>query len=128
MLDHISVPVSNLKISAAFYEKTLRVLGYRKIKDFGNAVSFGTSHEHPGSFDPGGDFWLYQSASAPCKAVHFAFSASSQDAVSAFHQAGIAAGATDNGQPGLREHYHPDYYAAFLIDPDGYNIEAVHHN
>ncbi len=128
MLDHLSIPVSDIKISSAFYEKTLAPLGYHKIKDFGDAVSFGQHHHEEGSFDPGGDFWIYQAQTAPSKAVHFAFSAPSADVVQAFYEAGIFAGGKDNGAPGFREHYHAGYFAAFLHDPDGYNIEAVFHD
>lgn len=127
MLDHLSIPVSDIKTSSAFYEKTLAPLGYHKIKDFGDAVSFGQHHSGGGSFDPGGDFWIYQAQAASCKAVHFAFSAPSAEDVRAFYEAGLLAGGKDNGAPGLRAHYHAGYFAAFLHDPDGYNIEAVFH-
>jgi catechol 2,3-dioxygenase-like lactoylglutathione lyase family enzyme len=71
------------------------------------------------------DFWLAQS-DAPTSA-HVAFRAADRAAVGAFHAAALAAGATDNGAPGLRERYHPGYYGAFVLDPDGNNVEAVHH-
>lgn len=127
MLDHLSIPVSDIDRSKSFYQKTLNPLGYKLIKDMGKVVSFGIEDGPLSSREPGGEFWIYQGKATPCLAVHFAFSAASRHLVDEFYHAAIAAGGTDNGKPGLREHYHPHYYAAFVSDPDGYNIEAVFH-
>ena len=91
-----------------------------------DAVSFGVREGHGKSTDPGGDFWLSKNTPMEPRA-HFAFNSASRHDVDAFFAAGIAAGGTKNGAPGLRTDYHPHYYAAFVLDPDGYNIEAVCH-
>lgn len=128
MLDHVSIPVTDIHRSRQFYEQALTPLGYRLIHDFGHAVSFGVREGYGASSDPGGEFWIYQGENkAPCLAVHFAFSAVSREVVDVFHQSALAAGGKDNGAPGIRAHYHAHYYAAFIHDPDGYNIEAVCH-
>ncbi|MGE0667684.1 MAG: VOC family protein [Sphingomonadales bacterium] len=131
MIDHFSLPVSNLRTSKPFYEAVLGVLGYASLQaqlfDGYSAFGFGD--------DPDGEppFWIGgPSEAAPDKTVspigqHVAFAARSRAMVHAFHAAGLAAGGTDNGAPGLRPHYHADYYAAFLLDPDGHRIEAVCH-
>ncbi len=127
MLDHLSIPVSDIHLSRQFYESALKPLGYCLIKDFNHAVSFGVLEGYGKSSDPGGEFWIYQGKALPCTAAHFAFSAATREIVDAFYLAAIAAGGQDNGKPGIREHYHAHYYAAFVRDPDGYNIEAVFH-
>ncbi|MCX8996434.1 VOC family protein [Rhizobiaceae bacterium BDR2-2] len=122
MLDHLSVAVSDIGRSKAFYTAALATLGYRPLKDFGDAVGFSDGK----GTDPGGDFWIVEKKpSLPLP--HFAFSAATREEVDAFFAAAIAAGGGDNGPPGIRQAYHPHYYAAFVIDPDGYNIEAVCH-
>lgn len=123
MLDHLSIAVSNITRSKAFYTAVLATLGYRPQKDFGDAVGFS---DGKGS-DPGGDFWIVEKAPA-MPLPHFAFSAATREEVDAFHAAAIAAGGTENGPPGIRQAYHPHYYATFVVDPDGYNIEAVCHS
>ncbi|MCW2475670.1 MULTISPECIES: VOC family protein [unclassified Symbiopectobacterium] len=127
MLDHLSVPVTDIDRSRQFYESALAPLGYRLIKDFNHAISFGVLEGYGKSSDPGGEFWIYQGKALPCPATHFAFSAETRDVVDAFYHAAIAAGGQDNGKPGIRDLYHAHYYAAFVRDPDGYNIEAVFH-
>ena len=127
VLDHLSIPVRDITRSRQFYETALKPLGYRLIKDMSFAVSFAVMEGYGQSSDPGGEVWSYQSKGEPCPAVHFAFSAASREHVEAFFAAATAAGGIDNGPPGLRPHYHQDYYAAFVHDPDGYNIEAVYH-
>ena len=122
MIDHTGINVSNLEASKAFYRAALAPLGYTLRLEFENAAGFG---ETAGS-DPGGDFWI-SSGTPFSPRSHIAFHARSEEEVAAFHAAALAAGATDNGAPGLRAHYHPRYYAAFVLDPDGYNIEAVYH-
>lgn len=122
MIDHTGINVADLAFSKAFYLQALAPLGYTVKLELKNAVGFGEA----GGSDPGGDFWI--SAGTPfTPRSHIAFHAASEAQVHAFHAAALQAGARDNGAPGLRPHYHPAYYAAFVIDPDGYNIEAVFH-
>lgn len=122
MIDHTGIRVSDLARSKAFYCATLAPLGYAIRLELPRAVGFGS----PGTRDPGGDFWISQGAAFTPRS-HIAFRAASEAEVRAFHAAALAAGAQDNGPPGLRPHYHARYYAAFVLDPDGYNIEAVFH-
>jgi len=127
LLDHISLTVSDYARSRAFYEKALAPLGVKVIMEFGEACGFGREQKP--------DFWIGKGPSsfqkpehlAPITPVHLAFRARSRDEVRAFHAAALAAGATDFGAPGLRPEYHPSYYGAFALDPDGHNIEAVWH-
>jgi catechol 2,3-dioxygenase-like lactoylglutathione lyase family enzyme len=118
-LDHIALTVRDYKKSKSFYQKALEPLGYRLLMEFDeNVGGFGTE-EKP-------DFWIGQGR--PTKSpVHVAFASAQRSSVDAFHAAAIEAGGEDNGAPGLRPHYHPHYYGAFVIDPDGNNIEAVCH-
>jgi len=117
MIDHIAIKVADSKKSKAFYEQALAPLGYKVLMDFGEYVGLGSQAP---------DFWLYGGSSGT--QVHVAFSSPDRATVDAFYEAAIAAGGTDNGPPGIREQYHPNYYGAFVLDPDGYNIEAVCHN
>ena len=126
MIDHIGITVSNLNRSREFYTKSLVALGYVVVTDTPTSVGFGVIDGHGKSTDPGGDFWISE-GEPMVPPVHFAFNATSHLIVDGFFTAGMAAGGTDNGTPGLRLHFHPNYYAAFLLDPDGYNIEAVCH-
>lgn len=126
MLDHISIIVSDFARSKRFYEAVLHPLGYRLMTELPEAAGFGVSDGEGKSGDPGGDFWIARGKPVP-PLVHVAFNAASSDAVDAFHAAALAAGGRDNGAPGLRPQYHARYYAAFVFDPDGYNIEAVCH-
>jgi len=126
VIDHTGIRVSDLERSRSFYSRALAPLGYAVRRVLDQAVGFGVTAGHGRSFDPGGDFWL-GAGEALVPRSHVAFSASDRAAVDAFHAAALAAGGRDNGAPGLRPHYHPDYYAAFVLDPDGYNIEAVCH-
>ncbi len=118
MLDHLGLPISDLERSKAFFAQALAPLGYQLLVEFGGTMAgFGA--------DGKPDFWLAQGdATAP---VHVAFASPDRATVDAFHQAALAAGGQDNGAPGLRPHYHEHYYGAFVIDPDGNNIEAVCH-
>jgi catechol 2,3-dioxygenase-like lactoylglutathione lyase family enzyme len=125
MIDHTGINVSNLALSTAFYESVLATLGYAARLKFASAVGFGAKMNGRGD-DPGGDFWIAQGEPFVPRS-HLAFRADSEAQVGAFHAAALAAGAIDNGAPGWRPHYHPGYYAAFVLDPDGYNIEAVYH-
>ena len=118
MIDHIGIPATQLKRSIEFYSKALAPLGYTLIMQFeGHAAGFGIGGKP--------DFWL--GASDKSHTTHVAFRAKGRAEVRAFYEAAIAAGAKDNGPPGVREQYHPDYYGAFVLDPDGHNIEAVCH-
>jgi catechol 2,3-dioxygenase-like lactoylglutathione lyase family enzyme len=113
MYDHLGLKVKNLAKSARFYQATLAPLGH-------------VADDSGSGFGPQGApaLWLYEDAKA-AGGTHVAFSAASRAAVDAFHAAGLAAGGRDNGAAGLREDYSPTYYAAFLIDLDGNNVEAV---
>jgi catechol 2,3-dioxygenase-like lactoylglutathione lyase family enzyme len=117
VLDHVGLTVSDLAAARRFYEAALEPLGFAVVVDFGNVLGLGLE-QMP-------QFWLHEGETgAP---VHVAFHAADRSRVDAFHQAAIAAGGTDNGPPGLRPHYHASYYAAFVFDPDGNNVEAVCH-
>jgi len=126
LFDHISLPVSDFARSKAFYEKALAPLGIAPIKESGESAGFGRDDEDfwigkgPASFQKPGDL-------APITPVHIAFVAKDRAEVRAFHAAALAAGGRDFGAPGLRPQYHPNYYGAFVLDPDGNNVEAVCH-
>ena len=126
MLDHIGFPVSDYPRSRQFYLDVLAPLGYAVVMEIGAETS-GDGSRHCGfGKDSKPDFWI-GSGNPGGTRVHVAFTAKSRAAVDAFHRAALQAGAADNGAPGLRPHYHPDYYGAFVLDPDGHNIEAVFH-
>lgn len=125
MIDHLSLGVSDLARARKFYDIVLATLGYRRVMEVPDACAYGDAAGHP-------VFWigLPPPGAAPAVAVrgvHVAFAAPDRTAVEAFHRAALAEGAADNGAPGLRPQYHPDYFAAFVIDPDGHRIEAVCH-
>jgi catechol 2,3-dioxygenase-like lactoylglutathione lyase family enzyme len=123
MLDHISLTVSDVARAKAFYDPALAPLGIAVMMAFpdtGVPVSLGYGS------DGRPYFWVGAGARVS-GAVHVAFAAADRATVDAFYQAAIAAGGTDNGGPGVRAHYHPNYYGAFVLDPDGHNIEAVCH-
>ncbi len=125
MIDHTGVNVSNYGTSRAFYKKVLGAIGYELLMEFPASVTGGTD---VAGFGQGGkpDFWISQGE--PNKPpVHVAFSVHERALVDAFYAEAMAAGGRDNGAPGLRPHYHPNYYGAFVLDPDGHNIEAVCH-
>jgi catechol 2,3-dioxygenase-like lactoylglutathione lyase family enzyme len=118
MLDHIGLRTTRIKEMVAFYEKALAPLGYSKQQDFGVAAGFGNEQGTP--------LWVGE-GDGSTSAVHLAVTAADRAAVDAFYHAALEAGATDNGAPGIRAQYHPDYYGAFVIDLDGNNLEAVCH-
>jgi catechol 2,3-dioxygenase-like lactoylglutathione lyase family enzyme len=124
MIDHVGFPVSDYACSKVFYERALAPLGYVLIME----VQQNEQEAKACGFGVGGkpDFWIGGEGGLD-RAMHIAITAKDRATVDAFHQAAIAAGGTDNGAPGLRAHYHPDYYAAFVLDPDRHNIEAVCH-
>jgi catechol 2,3-dioxygenase-like lactoylglutathione lyase family enzyme len=119
MIDHVVLNVKDVAASRGFYEKALAPLGYQVLMAMPEGVGLGR--------DGKPFFWLalrepYHSG------VHVAFHCAARKAVDEFHAAALAAGGKDNGPPGLREQYHPSYYGAFVLDPDGNNIEAVCHD
>lgn len=115
-LDHVSLRVRDLDRSRAFYAAALAPLGITILFQDASAVGFGK--------DRRAQCWL-NAGGTPSGPTHIAFVAATRADVQAFHAAAVAAGGTDNGAPGLRPHYHPDYYGAFVLDPDGNNAEAV---
>ena len=127
ILDHLTINVSNYERSKAFYEKALAPLGVTAIMEFGKACGFGR--------DGKPDFWMgngvasYQTPEQTknITPIHVSFAARSRAEVDAFHAAALAAGGRDFGEPGPREIYHPNYYGAFVLDPDGHNVEATIH-
>lgn len=126
MIDHIGFAVSDYARAKAFYATALAPLGYVLVMEVG-------AHENESGFPAAGfgiggkpDFWIGGEGRLD-KPLHVAIAAKDRAAVDAFYKAAMAAGAKDNGAPGLRPHYHPNYYGAFVRDPDGHNIEAVCH-
>ena len=121
MLHHLSLAVSDLERSARFYDAALDALGYVRVWSFPDAVGYGP--------EGGGDKFAIKlrlaEVAAPSPGFHIAFAAPSRAAVDAFHVASVQSGGKDDGPPGLRPHYGPAYYAAFVVDPDGYCVEAV---
>jgi catechol 2,3-dioxygenase-like lactoylglutathione lyase family enzyme len=118
VLDHISIGVSDLDASRAFYLKALGPLDVTVVKEVPGSVGIGRR-----GFPT---FWLSATDRAPAP-LHLAFRAENREQVDAFYRTALEAGARDNGAPGLRAHYHPDYYGAFVIGPDGHNVEVVCH-
>ncbi len=126
MIDHIGFPVSDYAKAKAFYEKTLAPLGYAMIMEVTAEQTESGAAACGFGKDGKPDFWIGGEGGL-AGVVHVAIVAESRAAVDAFYQAALAAGGRDNGAPGLRPHYHPNYYGAFVLDPDGHNIEAVCH-
>jgi catechol 2,3-dioxygenase-like lactoylglutathione lyase family enzyme len=126
MLGHLSFGVSDLARSSQFYDAALAPLGFVRVFEKGlRAVGYAP----PGTNESDDKFALLargSEARAPGAGFHLAFDAPSREAVDAFHAAALANGGQDDGAPGLRPHYGPTYYAAFVVDPDGYKLEAVH--
>jgi catechol 2,3-dioxygenase-like lactoylglutathione lyase family enzyme len=126
MIDHIGFPVSDYAQSKAFYTQALAPLGHGLVMEVG---AHQTESQAPAAgFGAGGkpDFWIGGEGKLD-KPVHVALLAKDRATVDAFYRAALAAGGKDNGAPGLRPHYHHNYYGAFVLDPDGHNIEAVCH-
>ena len=124
MIDHTGLLVADVAKSVAFYEKALAPLGYKLLMNF-PAVPGKNPAIAGFGVDGKPDFWLAEGK--PTDHVHIAFRAKGRAEVKAFFDAAVAAGGKDNGQPGVRPHYHPNYYGAFVHDFDGHNIEAVCH-
>jgi catechol 2,3-dioxygenase-like lactoylglutathione lyase family enzyme len=120
MFDHVGLNVKDYRTSRAFYLAALEPLGYKPVMEFEehNAVGLGPADKP--------EFWIAQREPFGT-GTHVAFTCADRATVDAFYTAAVAAGGTDNGPPGLREHYHPTYYGAFVHDPDGNNVEAVCH-
>ena len=117
MIDHLTLTVRDVDRRVEFYTRALAPLGYRMLMEFERVYGFGEDKPV---------LWIKEDE-VPTPPQHLAFVARRRADVDAFYAAALAAGARDNGPPGLREHYHPTYYAAFVIDPDGHPIEAVNH-
>jgi catechol 2,3-dioxygenase-like lactoylglutathione lyase family enzyme len=118
MIDHVSLEVADYDRSKSFYAEALGPLGYELVMEFdGKVGGFGVKGKP--------DFWLI--GGTPSGRTHIAFASPDRATVDAFHAAALAAGGKDNGQPGLRPHYHEHYYGAYAHDPDGNNVEAVCH-
>lgn len=117
MLDHVSLNVSDATKAKQFYSKALQPLGYTVFKEYAGGFGIG---EH-------GESSVWAQEAEIDKPTHLSFRVKERKIVDAFHQAALAAGGKDNGKPGIRKDYAPDYYAAFVLDPDGNNVEAVCH-
>jgi catechol 2,3-dioxygenase-like lactoylglutathione lyase family enzyme len=126
MLDHVGFAVTDAERSRAFYEKALAPLGITLIMTVtpDKTEAGGTAHGFGSDGKP--YFWIGDNERVG-EGTHVAFVTGARALVDAFHAAAMAAGGRDNGAPGLRPHYHPDYYAAFVLDPDGINVEAICH-
>ena len=121
MIDHTGISVADVSRSAAFYDSALAALGFRRVRQIpdgvdSDGVGYGTDYPV---------FWIDRFHPHSVR-QHTAFVARNRAEVDAFYKAAMAAGGTDNGAPGLRDHYRPNYYAAFVLDPDGNNMEAVY--
>ena len=125
MIDHTGISVSDFGRAKAFYLSALAPLGYRLIKELPSSMA--PAGAMGMGVPPKPDFWIAGGAPQSPR-QHVAFRAASRTEVDAFYQAAIAAGGKDNGPPGIRAHYHPNYYGAFVLDLDGHNIEAVCHD
>lgn len=127
LLDHVSIAVSDLDRARPFYDAIMSALGAEKVYDRADALGYGVrcrpgdaGHTYLAVYSSGGAF-------GPSRR-HWCFKAGARAMVDLFHRLGLAAGGRDDGPPGLRVHYHPGYYAAFLLDPDGNRVEAVCHH
>jgi len=119
MFDHLGIAVANLERSRAFYSAALAALGVQELMEFDTSIGFGIDRPQ---------FWIMQGEPAVWRPrTHVAFRAATRLEVDTFHRAAMEAGGVDHGAPGLRPDYHEHYYGAFVLDPDGYNVEAVCH-
>jgi catechol 2,3-dioxygenase-like lactoylglutathione lyase family enzyme len=117
LFDHVALPVRDIARSRAFYERALQPFGVRLVQSSPGSLGFALGDQ---------DFWIGEQTVA-AGSVHIAFAAPDRETVDAFYAAALEAGGVENGRPGLRPHYHSGYYAAFVLDPDGNNVEAVFH-
>lgn len=123
MIAHIGIIVSDIEKSKKFYAQALKPIGYQMIREYGVTPARAAASAGFGE-PPHADLWIYQGDPGRVT-THIAFQVNRRALVDAFYQAATAAGGTDNGKPGLRPQYSANYYGAFVLDPDGYNIEAV---
>jgi catechol 2,3-dioxygenase-like lactoylglutathione lyase family enzyme len=119
VLDHVTIGISDIERSKAFYDAALRSLGISRL--YAEGAEFAGYGIHPKAF-----FWIGR-RDTPQTGAHIAFTANDRATVDRFYDDAIKAGGRDNGRPGIRPHYHANYYGAFVLDPDGHNIEAVCH-
>jgi catechol 2,3-dioxygenase-like lactoylglutathione lyase family enzyme len=126
MIDHISLQVTNFAAALSFYKAALAPLGYEAhyVDESAKSAGFGPRRD-AGPWFARGSLWIAEGK--PAAKTHLALTAPSRDAVAKFHAAAVRAGGKDNGKPGIRADYHANYYAAFVFDPDGNNLEAVTH-
>ena len=121
MFNHISIGVRDIARSKAFYDSALEAIGYRCLSKGEDSLGYGKEEAV---------FWVNLADSPvpddPKSGLHFCFEAPDRDSVARFHAAALAAGGRDNGKPGIRADYGPNYYAAYVVDPDGYRLEALH--
>lgn len=125
MLDHVGIGVSDVARAKAFFDKALAPLGIALVME---VTAEQTGDQPACGFGSEGKPYFWFGGAAQIARCHIAFVTKDRSAVDAFYKAGLAAGGTDNGAPGLRPHYHANYYGAFVLDPDGHNIEAVCHS
>ena len=119
MIDHLGINCADFEKAKAFYDKVLGVLGYTRQMDFGVAIGYGRDGKPA--------FWIADTDLGPNREIHVAFQAADVDAVKAFYEAAVEAGAESLHEPRLWPEYHPHYFGAFVRDPDGNNVEAVFH-
>jgi len=121
MFNHISIGIRDIARSKAFYDSALEAIGYRRLSESEDSLGYGKEEAV---------FWVNLANSPvpddPKSGLHFCFEAPDRDSVARFHAAALAAGGRDNGKPGIRADYSPDYFAAFVVDPDGYRLEPLH--
>jgi catechol 2,3-dioxygenase-like lactoylglutathione lyase family enzyme len=126
VLDHIGIAVADFERSKAFYARVLAPLGYGLVMEVTPEMTGGTDAHAGFGLERRPQFWIGTGDVVRGK-LHVCFAANTRAQVDAFHRAALGAGASDNGAPGLRPHYHENYYGAFVLDPDGHNIEAACH-
>ena len=133
MIDHLGINVADYAAARAFYDAALKPLGISVVMEFGpeqtggaNVCGYGNTSDRRDIQAGKPSFWI-GTGGGPTGPAHICFLAQDRAAVDAFHAAGLAAGGTNNGAPGLRPMYHPGYYGAFVLDAEGRNVEAVHH-
>jgi catechol 2,3-dioxygenase-like lactoylglutathione lyase family enzyme len=127
IIDHVSVNVTDFARSKAFYSQALAPLGIGLLMEFGMAAGYGREQKPELWLGAGKSDFQSDEQVAVLTPIHVCLRARNRAEVDAFHVAALAAGGRDNGAPGVRAHYHPGYYGAFVLDPDGHNIEAVFH-
>lgn len=124
LIDHIEFAVGDAEVSRFFYERALAPLGFELIITVGPERTRTGGSRHGLGTNGYPCLWLHD-GELHGKGTHIAFAAEDRSLVDAFHEAALAAGGRDNGPPGIRQHYHPNYYAAYVLDPDGVNVEVV---